>query len=102
MTRITVKNLRNLCANLNKITGSPAEMFGQREGCGTKPFNVGHYLIDTGYGGYSLSRITTTTGGESNVLSISHIPARELYEQMHAFLRGIELGRELAAATEAA
>lgn len=93
MRRITIKDLRAVAARLNRVTGSPME-YAQpyEEG---KPFcsNIGNYHISQAYGGYSLHRVSNTSGGVSEPLSTGHIPARELYHRMHAYLSGFEAGR---------
>ena len=90
MERITIKHLRALAARINTVTGSPME-YAQPHRPGV-PFcsNIGNYHIDQAYGGYMLARVSNTSGGISCPLSHGHIPARELYERMHAFLRGYE------------
>lgn len=90
--RITVTNLRNLCEHLNKITGSPVN--GWERINGENRANIGHYHIDCAYGGYALERMVSEGGGVTQV--ISRGTARELYDQMHAFLRGFEAGEKYA------
>ena len=85
MERITIRNLQNLCAHMNRETGSPLEY------CSNKPgerfsANIGHYHIDQAYGGYALDRVMSTGGGVHNVLGRG--TARDLYDQMHAWLNG--------------
>ena len=90
MERITIKHLRALAARLNTVTGSPAEY--------AKPYvqgvpfcaNIGNYHIDQAYGGFMLARVSNTGGAISCPLTHGHIPARELYERMHAFLAGYD------------
>ena len=52
--------------------------------------NVGNFHIDQAYGGYMLARVCNTSGGISRPLSHGHIPARDLYERIHAYLRGLD------------
>lgn len=90
MERITIKTLRILCDRLNRVTGSPME-YSKPHQAGVPFFsNIGNYHISQAYGGYCLHRVHNTVGGVSSPLSSGHIPARDLYERMHAFLRGIE------------
>lgn len=96
MTRITIKHLRALADRLNIVTGSPTE-YAQPHEAG-KPFcsNVGNYHIDQAYGGYMLARVVNTSGGISCPLSHGHIPARDLYERMHAYLAGFQAAKDQA------
>lgn len=94
--RITLKNLQNLAATINRVTGSPAAAWTKPERSERYVASIGNYHISQAYGGYCLHRMTTEGGGVSDVFSCGHITARDLYERMHAFLRGIEVGRELA------
>lgn len=81
--RITIKHLKALAHSLNEMTDSPTEyMTGNK--C-----NVGHFCIGQQYGGYSLERIANTGGGVTHPLGHGTMSARELYDQMHAFMAGI-------------
>lgn len=88
MQRITIKDLRNLAAMLNKITNSPAEYSTQVDGKFSA--NVGHYHISQAYGGYCLHRVMNTGGGVTCPIRHGHGPARVLYDSMHAYIRGLE------------
>lgn len=91
--RITIKDLRAVCDRLNRVTGSPME-YAQPYQKGV-PFcsNVGNYHISQAYGGYCLHRVSNTGGGVSTPLSTGHIPARDLYDRMHAYLSGFAAGK---------
>lgn len=91
--RITNENLERLCAIINKETGSPLEMFN-RGGKNRSAMNVNHFHVDHAYGGVKLCRITSAEGGEINVLQTGYLAKRDLYELMHAFLRGYRLAKE--------
>tara|TARA_R110000868_G_scaffold327701_1_gene588593 strand:- start:5468 stop:5749 length:282 start_codon:yes stop_codon:yes gene_type:complete len=88
MQRITIKDLRAVCARLNRITGSPDTYSSNKPG---EPFkaNIGNYHISQAYGGYCLHRVHNTGGGVSAPLSSGHIPARELYNLMQAYISGL-------------
>lgn len=90
--RITIKHLDALCARINAATGSPATPY-TRDAGGKHKANVGNYHISQAYGGYCLHRMVNEYGGVYTPLSGGHGPARELYEQMRAFLAGIEQGK---------
>lgn len=86
--RITYTQLTALAARLNRMTDSPTEY---RTG---DTINVGHWHISRAYGGFSLVRTANESGGESQPMGYAgHQPARALYEQMHAFIRGIEFAQ---------
>lgn len=89
MERITIKHLRALCERLNRITGSPMTYSSHKAG---EPFcsNIGHFHISQAYGGYCLQRVSNTSGGVSCPLFHGHMPARHVYNEMHAFIRGLE------------
>lgn len=90
-TRITIKDLRAVCDRLNRLTGSPMEY--------AKPYvkgvpfcsNIGNYHISQAYGGYCLNRVSNEGGGVSSPLLHGHVPARELYNLMHAYIKGLEV-----------
>jgi hypothetical protein len=59
---------------------------------------IGYYVVDHAYGGVELQRIMNEGGGVDDVLRSGHTTKRSLYDQMHAFLTGIEVAetREVA------
>lgn len=89
MERITVKHLQAIAHRLNKITNSPATYMD-----GNRNILVGHFHIDRAYGGFSLHRTANSSGGVTMPMGFAgHVPARKLYEKMHAFMAGIEFAR---------
>lgn len=96
MNRITEKQLEFLVARLNELTGSPKESW-TRNGDGQLHANIGNYHLSYAYGGVCLHRMMNEHGGVTTPLSYGHVPKRELYDALHAFLRGIELGKGEAA-----
>ena len=96
MERITIKHLRALAARLNTITGSPMEYASPRTQGVPFSANIGNYHISQAYGGYCLHRVANHGGGVSCPLSSGHIPARDLYERMHAYIRGMDDARSAA------
>ena len=89
MQRITDKDLDQLATYLNQITDSPIEYRNKETG----KSNSGHYTISHAYGGVCLHRISNASGGCSTPLVHGHIPKRELFENMHAFIKGIEFAK---------
>jgi hypothetical protein len=90
-TRITIRDLRLLATRLNELTGSPLSYCA--EGGGS---TIGHYHISCAYGGYCLHRTISSGGGIITVVSSGHIPARPLYDQIQAYIAGLEAAKELS------
>lgn len=84
--RITDKNLDGLCAVINWVTGSPEAPYVEGV-C-----QIGNYHISHSYGGVSLHRMSNASGGVTEPLHCGHTTKRDLWNRMHAFLKGIELG----------
>lgn len=78
---------------INKITNSPAEYSDQDTGKFRS--HVGHYCLDWAYSGVNLQRVCNESGGVSQPLGSGFCTKRELYEKMHAFIRGIEEGKAI-------
>jgi hypothetical protein len=87
--RITQKDLAAFVSRINRVTQSPAE-HSTIDAAGQHAINVGHYRISYAYGGASLVRTCNESGGESTVSFGGHIPKRDLYTQMQAYLAGLE------------
>lgn len=94
-TRITIANLEAVVARINRLTGSP-ETPWRREGDRNRA-NIGNYHLSQCYGGFCLHRMSNESGGVTTPLGMGHVPKRELYEQLHAFARGIEAAQEARA-----
>lgn len=90
-TRITIANLEAVVARINRVTGSPSTPW-RREG-GRNRANIGNYHLSHAYGGVCLHRMCNESGGVTTPLGLGHVPKRELYELLHAFLRGLEIGK---------
>lgn len=101
MERITIRHLESLCDRLNRVTGSPMKPWAIPEGETRHRGQVGNFHISRAYGGFCLHRMHNESGGVSSPLSTGHVPARELYNLMHAFLRGFEMAGESVKAGEA-
>lgn len=92
MARITRKDLEPLVARLNRETNSPMDPWTRGED-GKLRANIGNFHLSGAYGGWSLHRMVNESGGVSDVFSCGHVPARDLYNQLHAYLRGIEFAK---------
>lgn len=91
--RITKKTLQPVVDRINRETGSPAEPWTKGED-GRLKANIGNYHLSSDHGGYALHRMANERGGVSDVLSTGHVPARELYGLMHAWLVGLASVRD--------
>lgn len=85
MDRITNKNLDGLCDVINRVTHSPEAPYIHGVA------QIGNYHISHAYGGVCLHRMSNASGGVSHVLSCGHTTKRDLWNRMHAFLKGIEV-----------
>lgn len=91
--RITSTMLTALTDLLNRRMTTPQTPY-RADGEGGSKAQVGNYHISHAYGGASLHQISNEGGGCRDVLSCGHIPMRDLYNQIHAFLRGIDEARK--------
>ena len=80
---ITLDNLKSVVDRINRSVGNP------------DPKAIGHYYVDNAYGGWMLVQIDNTFGEVHNVTT-GYRSKRALYEQLFAFLSGIEAGVEAA------
>ena len=94
MERITIDNLRRLAQRLCELTGNPVTPAQPYENGKPYTTNPGCMYIHQQAGGYCLEQICADGHGSRNVVSCGHIPARELYNRMHAFYAGIVYERE--------
>lgn len=94
MNRITTKDLQAVVDRINRVTNSPMESW-TRGADGKLRANIGNYHLDSAYSGYGLCRMMNEGGGVTSVLP-GFVPKREIYEKMHAFLRGIYAAKEVA------
>lgn len=97
MERISVKNLEAVCARINRTVNGREMAPWTLDEAGNYRATIGAYTLDGAYGGYSLHRIVNEGGGVTDVFGIGHVPKRELYHAMHAFLRGLEACEEISA-----
>ncbi len=95
-TRITTAQLETLIARLNRITGSPETPWTQVDGCNVA--NVGNYHLSSAYAGVCVHRMANTSGGASSPIVGYHVPKRQLFDLLHAYIRGIEFAKHDMAA----
>jgi hypothetical protein len=90
MSRITRKDLELLVSRINEATNSPLTYSDKR----FKP-HIGHYHLSGAYGGLKLVRTMSESGEIKDITKTGYTTKRELYNEMSAFLRGIEYAKEL-------
>ena len=88
MNRITNHMLRNKVDLLNQVTGNPLETYTTNEN-GTHAA-VGNYHLSSAYGGYALHRHVNEGGGITDIFGRGHMPKRELYDLICAYMLGFE------------
>lgn len=93
--RITESHLQAMVDRINRITGNPMVPYAFDAAAGKHVAQVGNYHISHAYGGVCLHRMVNTSGGVSTPIGGGHVPKRELYERMHAYIQGLNDGGEL-------
>jgi hypothetical protein len=83
--RITQKHLEALCDRINTLTKSPTRPYVDGKA------QVGNFHVSYAYGGVCLHRMFNAGGGVTCPIGSGHVPKRELYNEMQAFIRGLEL-----------
>ena len=94
--RITTAHLNAIVERINTMTNSPQTPYTIGSSGKYEP-QAGCYHLSQAYGGYALHRMSLSAGctGISDVLSRGHMPKRELAELMYAFIRGMEVGKDV-------
>ena len=85
--RITEKDLQATCDRINRMLDQPHEPYARIEGKFVA--NIGCYHLSHAYGGVALHQMASEGGGVRDILG-GHLTKRELYERMHAFIKGLE------------
>jgi hypothetical protein len=88
MERITERHLEILCGSLNELTDNPVKPY-VADDTGRMRAQIGNYHISHAYGGVCLHQMMNEGGGVNSPLSTGHIPKRELFGLMHAYLAGM-------------
>lgn len=95
MQRVTIAELQSIIDRINRVTGSPMLPYSMGDD-GHHRANPGNYHLSRAYGGFCLHRMSTTGGGVRTPLMSYHVPARELRDQMLAYVYSLEAAREAA------
>jgi hypothetical protein len=88
MNRITEKDLESTVEYLNRLTDSPSTPYTRIDD--KLQANIGNYHLSHAYGGVKLHRMVNEGGGVREPISTGYTTKRDLYNQMHAFIRGLE------------
>lgn len=92
MQRITDKQLNALAEYINELTGSPLTPYTKDE-AGFRA-NIGNHHISRAYGGVCLHRMVNEGGGVNCPIIHGHVPKRELFNAMHAYIKGLRDAQE--------
>ncbi len=87
---VTLRDLEYLVDEINRVTGSPMTAYTRSAIDGRLRSNIGNYYLDAAYGGYTLYRVDNAAGSVTTPLGIGHLPKREIYNLLVAFLAGIK------------
>ena len=94
MKRITRADLDGAVDLLNRIAGTPTRPYR----FGSLAANIGNYHLDGAYGGWALHQMADESGDVRDIFNMGHMPARELYNLIHAYRKGMETRQELETA----
>ncbi len=83
--RVSIKQLEALCTYINELKGTPIKPYDRIEG--QFKANIGNYHLYQAYGAVGLHRMCNEGGGITEILSLS--TKKELYDKMHAYIKGI-------------
>lgn len=92
MNRITRKDVDGAINYLNRITGNDSEPY-RKEGDKWLA-NKGNFHISGSYSGFSLHQMGNDDGGIRDIFNCGHVPMRDLYDLIHAYIKGIEFARK--------
>jgi len=77
---------------LNSITKANPEPYTRLEN-GQLKSNVGTFYLSGAYGGFCVNRVVNESGGVSMPIWNGHIPARDAYERISAFIAGLTFSK---------
>ena len=88
MNKITIKQLQAVVDRINRIAGTPMVSYvnGDDGKFHSQPNN---FHLDFAYGGVQLVQMCNEGGGTRNITQ-GHVPKRELFDLMQAFIAGME------------
>lgn len=89
-TRITDRDLKATIDRLNRLTNQPSEPYSRDPQTGRLTANIGNYHLSSAYGGVCIHQMVNEGGGVRTPISTGYTTKRDLYNQLHAYIRGIE------------
>ena len=92
--RITLADIEQQVALLNTITGSPMTPWSKLEtpeGGHTMSANIGNYHVSQQYGGVCIHRMHSAGGGVSTPIFYGHLPKRDAFNRLVAFIQGVSI-----------
>lgn len=92
MNRITRKMLESRVETINSILNCNPAPYTRGED-GTLTANVGTFYLSGAYGGFCVQRMANDSGGVSMPIWNGHIPARDAYERISAFIAGLTFSK---------
>ncbi len=85
--RISIAQLEGIVARINTLTGNSQECYTRENGRSIA--NIGNYHLSQQYGGVALHQMVSNGGGARDVFNSGHIPKRELFDMMTAYMYGL-------------
>ncbi len=89
MYRITIKDIENGLARLNRLTNNPLTPYSRSED-GKFTTNIGNYHLSQAYGGCQIHQMLSDAGGITCPITAGHVTKRECFDTLHAFINGVE------------
>jgi hypothetical protein len=89
MYRITLQDIENGLSRLNHMAGTPQTPY-TKNADGKFKANIGNYHLSQAYGGCCVHQMLSDGGGITTPITHGHVPKRECYETLHAFINGFE------------
>ena len=79
---------------LNQITGNPPAPY-TKTADGKFVANLGNFHLSRAYGGVCIHQMQNLSGGVTTPIFCGHVPMREAYDKLNAFISGIEYGKKM-------
>ena len=84
--RISEEDLKIMIKRLNHTAGTPEDPYAYDAKGAFKP-QAKCFHLSMAYGGYALHQMCDTGSGVHDVFG-GHVPKRELYDQIYAYIKG--------------